>query len=305
MSISHLDPTDLLIRCRREQLTLDEQRRLSESIEVSLEVRLMSQILPELERESRVRPGDDVLLARINAGALAVIRAQSAAPVRLPIKRRTVMLLVAAAVLLIAGLAGAWLGGALPRKTPAPPAPTAQSKVVDNAKQAGKKQPSLSVAPPQSEPPADVVSLDSIVPIPTPAASAPRASETRAVSPGTASELFARANSLRRQGRVGEAAVLYELLLDLYPNSREVGPTRLALGKYLQPKQPERALAQYRALASGGGALRAEALWGISEIATNLGDRSAAQQALGDLLREFPDSPYAEVARARALHDSH
>ncbi|HYQ42464.1 MAG TPA: tetratricopeptide repeat protein [Polyangiaceae bacterium] len=303
--MSQIEPTDLLIRCRREQLTLDEQRRLSESIEVSLEVRLMSQILPELERESRVRPGDDVLLARINAGALAAIRSRASAPVRLPIKRRTVMLLVAAAVLLIAGLAGAWLGGALPRRAPEPASERARPKVVDNAKQVVKQRPPALVAAPEpAEPPGAVVSLDSIEPLPT-ASAPPRAAEAKLIGPGTASELFTRANLLRRQGRAGEAAVLYELLLDLYPSAREVGPTRLALAKFLQTKQPERALAQYRALASGGGALRAEALWGISEIATNLGDRSVAKQALGDLLREFPDSPYAEVARARALHDSH
>ncbi|HEY0466861.1 MAG TPA: hypothetical protein VGC79_21800 [Polyangiaceae bacterium] len=107
---------------------------------------------------------------------------------------------------------------------------------------------------------------------------------------------------LRRRGRAREAAALYELLLSQHPTSREVGPTRLALGKYLQPTQPERALAQFRAVAGGGGALRAEALWGISEVATALGDGATSERALGDLLREFPDSPYAEVARARALH---
>jgi len=117
--------------------------------------------------------------------------------------------------------------------------------------------------------------------------------------------LFARANLLRRQGRMAEAAVLYELLLDRYASSREVGPSRLALGKHLQGKQPERALVQYRAVAAAGGALRAEALWGISEVAATLSDPSLAEQALTDLIAEFPDSPYAEVARARALHDRH
>src|ERR1041384_7736014 len=102
--MSQSDPTDLLCCSRREELTADEQRRLRESIRYSLEVRIMSEILPELERESSVRPGDDLLVARINARALAALGSR-AAPVRAPAKRRTVMLLVAAAVLLIAGLA--------------------------------------------------------------------------------------------------------------------------------------------------------------------------------------------------------
>lgn len=294
--MSQIDPTDLLIRGRREQLTPDEQRRLSESMETSLEVRLMSEILPELDRESRVRPGDDVLLARINARALEALGSQSI-PIRRAIKRRTVMLLVAAAVLLIAGLAGAWLGGVRRRPPPAPASSSAVPQHVDNEKAAVKRAPLASIRP--------VAPLESAEPLPPPSASVSRNSEPKALGPGSASELFARANSLRRQGRTGEAAVLYELLLDLYPKAREAGPTRLALGKYLQAKQPQRALAQFRAAASGGGALRAEALWGISEVASTLGERSVAKQAMADLLREFPDSPYAEVARARALHDSH
>jgi hypothetical protein len=117
--MSQCDPTDLLCSSRREELTRDQQRRLRESLQYSLEVRLMSGMLPELERESRVRPGDDVLLARINARAFAVLR-PSAVPVKPHAKRRTVMLLVAAAVLVVAGLAGAWFGGARPRRTLAP-----------------------------------------------------------------------------------------------------------------------------------------------------------------------------------------
>jgi outer membrane protein assembly factor BamD (BamD/ComL family) len=45
-------------------------------------------------------------------------------------------------------------------------------------------------------------------------------------------------------------------------------------------------------------------LWGIAETASALGARSQAEQALTDLIREFPDSPYAEVARARTAHGS-
>src|SRR6187402_1049765 len=130
----------------------------------------------------------------------------------------------------------------------------------------------------------------------------PTAPAPKAVLSSSASELFARANLNRRQGHGAEAASLYQLLLERYPSSREDGPARLALAKYYQAKQPEQALAQFRAVAGSGGALRAEALWGISEVATSLGQRSLAEQALADLIREFPDSPYAEVARTRTTH---
>ena len=97
--MSQIHTTDLLCRARREELTLDEQRRLDESLEHSLEVKLVSQILAELDRESCVRPGDELLLARINARALATL----SNPVRGPAKRRPFsMLLVAAAVLSVA-----------------------------------------------------------------------------------------------------------------------------------------------------------------------------------------------------------
>jgi len=303
--MSQPELTDLLCRSRREELTLDEQRRLNESLAYSLEVKLMSQILPELERESRVRPGDELLLARINArvlGELGPSRISQRVPAH---RRRLSMLLAAAAVLLVAGLAAAWIGGVrLPRVTASPPPSLVKPKPVAKPKPAANFLPNLPASP--SVTPSAVPSV--IPDTPSAAASASVsgrvAPASKAVAAASARELFARANLLRRQGRSGEAAVLYELLLDLYPSSREVGPTRLALGKHLQAKQPERALLQYRAIAGGGGALRAEALWGISEVATALGDRSVSEQALADLLREFPDSPYAEVARTRALHGS-
>lgn len=300
--MSQCDPTDLLCCSRREELTPDEERRLRASIQFSLEVRLMSEILPEFERESRVRPGDDLLVARINSRALAALGAR-AAPVRAPAKRRTVMLLVAAAVLLVAGLAGAWLGGArlAPRSTPAAASGSAAVKSV-KPKPVAKPKPSAVIEPVTPVVPLEE-EIEPIAPTPPPSACASPIRELKPPAPEAASELFMRANRLRRQGRAGEAAVLYQQLLEQYPNAREVGPTRLALGKYLQAKQPERALAQYRALAGAGGVLRAEALWGISEIATARGERSVAVNALTDLLREFPDSPYAEVARERATHD--
>jgi len=309
--MSQGEPTDLLCRSRREDLNDQEQRRLNEALEHSLEVRLMSQMLPELERESRVRPGDDALLARITARALG-------APEKTHVKRRRplTMLLVAAAVLLVAGLASAWLGRARQ-----PQAPEDSQKVFGGWPwKTTKRGPPRTVLPTvkpipsqsvQAAPePTDIAGVADEIPsngpVPAPSSSVSRraAREPRAVTSSSASELFARANLLRRQGRGDEAAGVYQLLLELYPNSREVGPTRLALGKYFQAKQPQQALAQYRAVAASGGALRAEARWGISEIATALGERSLAEQTLQDLIREFPDSPYAEVARTRTTHGS-
>jgi hypothetical protein len=297
--MSQVEPTDLLCRSRREELTPDEQRSLNESLTYSLEVKLMSEMLPELERQSRVRSGDDLLLARINARVLSPARISQRAPAR---RRGLRIALMAAAVVLVAGLAGAWLGAVRQRRALPPP-----SSAVAPPPSMKPSPPRVRFMPAIPAPPAEPSVSPVIAPAPPPAssgASTGRAggAASKAALLGSASELFARANLRRRQGRAREAAQLYELLLELFPSSREVGPTRLALGKYLQRAEPARALALYRAAAGGGGALRAEALWGISEIATSLGERSVSEQALAELLREFPDSPYAEVARARMSH---
>jgi len=293
--MSQVDPTDLLCRSRREELTPDEQRSLNESLTYSLEVKLMNEMLPELERQSRVRSGDDLLLARINARVLSPARISQRAPAR---RRGLRIALMAAAVVLVAGLAGAWLGAVRQKRALPPPS----SSVAPPP--SAKPSPPVRLMPAIATPPAEPSFSPVTAPAPPPASSGASPGRAGVGAPkaaflGSASELFARANLRRRQGRAREAAQLYELLLELFPSSREVGPTRLALGKYLQRAEPARALALYRAAAGGGGALRAEALWGVSEIAASLRERSVSEQALADLLREFPDSPYAEVARAR------
>jgi len=310
--MSHSESSDQLCRARREELSAEEQRRLHELVQHSLELRLMSHMLSEFEKESRVRPGDDVLLARINARALGV---SDKAPVR---RRGLSVVLLAAALLLGASLAAAGIESARQRQTTGTwKSPFAVSTQEDTKSTRPRSVRTAKPGPGQATPVArqpqgdpgntqEGPSVEVQLPRPAPSAAVPRRTivEPKALTSSSASELFTRANWLRRQGRSAEAAGAYQLLLELYPNSREVGPTRLALAKYLQATQPERALAQYRAVAASSEALRAEALWGISEVATTLGQRSLAAQALGDLIREFPDSPYAEVARARALHGS-
>ena len=313
--MSQIEPTDLLCKSRREELSVDEQRRLNESLERSLEVKLMSEMLSELEQDSRMQPGDDALFARITARALAKPKPERSLsnPAKAPSKRHALrMLLAAAAVLLVASLASAlrerarqaqgqgdseksffgWPWKAAKPARPRPVLPITKplpSQTVQNQPDAGDAAGGAGGASGAGGAP-DIPTVKPTAPAP------------KAVLSSSASELFARANLNRRQGHGAEAASLYQLLLERYPSSREDGPARLALAKYYQAKQPEQALTQFRAVAGSGGALRAEALWGISEVATSLGQRSLAEQALADLIREFPDSPYAEVARTRTTH---
>ena len=92
---------------------------------------------------------------------------------------------------------------------------------------------------------------------------------------------------------------LYRAIAEGYPKAREASPARLALAKLEERNDPQRALVYYRSLAESGGRLRAEALWGMAESARRLGQTDVAERALSELIREFPDSPYADVARKR------
>jgi hypothetical protein len=155
-------------------------------------------------------------------------------------------------------------------------------------------EPTNDVAPPEEPPPEEPRSRAApLVRSPSPS--------IRANDPH---ELFARANLLRRQGHDAEAATLYQRLIGEHAGAREAAPARLALGKLLRPREPARALAQFRALAEQHGALRAEALWGMAETAKSLGQREVEGRALEDLVSEFPDSPYAAAARARIADDT-
>ncbi len=296
--MSQPDWTDLVHQAHRRELSAEEERRLRELVEHSFEARLMNQLLSEFDRESRVQPGDDLLLARVNARVLGAVD-------RRPFwRRRFTMLLVAAAVLLPASLAGAWFGGVRPlrileatRPEPRQPAPVkssapARRRATAKPRASGAERTEEVVATPEP-----LASSLEAAPKPAPSGALGRHHHGDGVA--TASELFTKANLLRRAGRSSEAAELYRQLLERHPDAREVGPTRLALAKYLQAKEPAQALNHYRALAARGGGLRAEALWGVAETAATLGDASLSTQALNDLIREFPDSIYAEVARAK------
>jgi hypothetical protein len=120
-------------------------------------------------------------------------------------------------------------------------------------------------------------------------------------TPG-ASTLFSQANLRRREGNTGEARSLYRAILSRYPRTREASLAQLILAKLDEDLAPERALAQYRRLAASDARLRAEALWGMAQTAQRTGQTTIEQQALTQLVREFPDSPYAEVARSRLPH---
>lgn len=283
--MSQAEATDLVCRAHSSQLDADEQRRLAQQLASSFEARLMDNLLSSFEREARVQPGDELLLARMTARAL---KGRSGV-VRRP--RTWIASALAAALLLMASLSAAWMLQRARSERVPPTPPSAPSGDVERPK-------SRSIAPARPEPrpePQLEPQLEPLEPAPQPEARKPRSVERTAAS---AASVFARANDLRRSRQTADAIALYRELLNRYPNSREAAPARLALAKLLA-SEPHRALVEYRALAANNGALRAEALWGVAESAARLGEQGAESAALMQLLRDYPNSVYAPIARSR------
>jgi len=305
--MSSAEPTDLLCRARREALSADEQRRLDELLATSEEARLVRGMLTELDRESRVRAGDDLLLARISAHVVAERRFSR------PVRRRSraPLVLIAAALLLVVSVASAWILTTSSRARSALSTPASAKAKAPRAKAppsrvllAPEPAPTSTQDIPQEEPAEVPVEAAPAAPTADPSAGqgAPARVQRTPASPNigkSSAELFAEANLLRREGHAREAMDLYERVVRESPAAREAAPARLALAKLLRTSDPQRALLQFRALAAQGGALRAEGLWGVAETSMQLGSTALEAQALSNLVSEFPNSPYADAARSR------
>lgn len=256
----------------------------------------MHATLSAFKSEGEVRAGDDVLLDRIGARTLRRARARRLwGSLRLSARLRFAII-AAAAMLLFGSLAFAYR--ALSRPRTEEPASSPRAPAHSPADRLATRTPLLRQAPvpvPSATPEPHVAPGVSAAP----AVSAARENRARPLESGAAiadgpREQFARANRLRREGRVEEASELYSRLLVDFPTSREAAPSRLALAKLLKASDPAAALQHFQALARANGALRAEALWGIVECAPSLGRDAVAESALEALRREYPDSPYAK-----------
>ena len=116
----------------------------------------------------------------------------------------------------------------------------------------------------------------------------------------SSSELFARANQARRKGDIEDAISLYERLGQEYPRSIEAQDAKILRGNLLLSQRlPRAALRQFEDYHSG--ALSLEALWGRAQALRKL-ESPDELAVLVELLRDYPASPYAEVARKR-LHE--
>lgn len=125
---------------------------------------------------------------------------------------------------------------------------------------------------------------------------------THPVEPkSTAAELYRAANDARRAGQTGQAIGDYQKLQQRFPGSAEGHASRVSLGGLLLRSGSHlAALTQFDAyLASGGGRLAAEALFGRAQALRALGRSADEVENLERLVKNYPNSAYATHAQRR------
>jgi TolA-binding protein len=117
----------------------------------------------------------------------------------------------------------------------------------------------------------------------------------------SASEAFRAANEARRAGKTTEAIAAYQLLQRRFARSPEAHASRVSLaGLLLRAGKASAALVQFDAyLASSGGQLTAEALFGRTQALRALGRTAEEAQDLNRLVKTYPKSAYATHAESR------
>ena len=119
---------------------------------------------------------------------------------------------------------------------------------------------------------------------------------------GTPAALLHQASGARRAGDSDRALAVYRRLQQAFPRSAEATLSSVSLGGLLLDRQlPRAALAQFDAylMASRGGVLIPEALYGRGRALAALGDRREEGRTWDRLLKDFPDSTYAPFAKRR------
>jgi outer membrane protein assembly factor BamD (BamD/ComL family) len=120
--------------------------------------------------------------------------------------------------------------------------------------------------------------------------------------PATPASLFAEANGERRHGNLRRAVTLYETLRAQFPESDQARLSSISVGDLLlglgEPGRALRAFDSYLAEVRGG-ALGEEAMFGRARCLRELGDAPREAETWHGLVRDFPASAYAPIARRR------
>ena len=338
MTLDRDNYEDWIARDKRGGLSENEQRELREFIAGSLDARLLYTATHAFDRESYVVAGDDALIERIARQAQKRHR-RSRVPVRSLSFGVAAGLLVAGAAVGAVGYsklvskvsepAPRSAGIAQPKPQVTKLSAAKRDEPVAIPESSGRPQPpqvplaassqssgaSQRLAPAKSstkqevensEPLSSTGRFDNTVDLPLlPSISTTDQSGEVAKLPAekaTPLSLFAMANQARVQGYTAQAVAEYEQLILTYPSSREAFAARISLGMlYLQRGQARQALEQFRTYGMSAGPLTADALWGEAQALRALGHGQEERQALERIVRDHPQSAYAQTAQARLI----
>ncbi|HVW24054.1 MAG TPA: tetratricopeptide repeat protein [Polyangiaceae bacterium] len=293
MSVVDLHPEDLLDKAVHGALTDAERARLDAHVATCAVCRFE-------------------LMARDDFAALAEPRARAPrveAPLAPPApelvargagRSRRRGLVVGLAAALVGGMSFAALSAGLvpfPREKPAPNAERATAVVSARAAAVRAVDAPAPPAPSSGDEPvrADAPSVNTRL---EKERTSPRA---RGHGVPAAAELFSAANGARRSHDVERAISLYRELESRYPQSEEARVSYATLATLLLDRGDARdALDGFdRYLSRGGSALGEEALVGRALAFQKLGAEDNELAAWREVLRRFPGSVHAAVARAR------
>lgn len=294
---------ELLERVRRGLPSAQERTAFEAHLGSCESCRMTFAVMNDFDAVGEAEPGDwERVAAMARASVLALGRSK---PVRKGLTRRTWRLAFAA--LALTGIAAAGVAVHISQT------PVAQTSPVD-ASNAGlvKGSPSVSapaVSPSLGEKQASQPATPAERKESLPENEAPRAARQHEVprtgaatnSAASEKEMYRAANAARREGRTQEAIATYHKLQRQFPRSAEAHASRVSLGGLLlKIGSPGAALGQFEAyLASGGGQLAAEALFGQAQAQRALGRTAEEAQNLDRLVRTYPQSAYATHAERR------
>jgi TolA-binding protein len=300
--MSRIDPEDLSARARRALLSEPELGELSDALERDPVLRAAHEVGLDLDRSTAVRAGDDGVVARAADEALTRIeksglsaadvpRPSGFRAVTSPKRKRTLAVLLAAALVFVTGAAAAIWAGALPATWLG----RARHQELTLPEQHMTK---LAESSPAHATADDDKSAETTEPSADDAHVAPPRVPSRVED---AASLFRAANAARREGAFERAKRLYSELIARYPSSDEARLSRVSLGRLLlakgDPSDAEREFDKY--LKDGKGELAEEALASRAESLQKLGKTDAERRTWQRLLAEHPNSVYAAQAKQR------
>ncbi len=279
----------LLQRIRQGVASEQDQTAFDAHLSSCENCRMTLDLMSDLDAVGEPEPGDWERVARMADAAVTAFGKTSSVPRRRA--RRAWQLAVAGVA--VAGVAAA--GVVVTRATNNSATDANKPSVVDTRLPAS----SVSAEEKPAPPPQPAEAQNDVAP---PAPPAPQElAPTKTPLSASAADVYRTANDSRRAGRTNEAILGYRKLQREFPKSPEAHASRISLGGLLlKTGSASAALAQFDAyLASSGGRLTAEALFGRAQALRTLGRSAEEAQNLERLVTTYPNSAYATHAQRR------